>query len=303
MLLFLTLLALQPAQTTLHGLFSDDMVIQRDKPITVWGYAAPGQAITVKFAGDTGHATAGEHGNWSATLKPVHNPGPYTLAVDGDHHIELHNVAVGEVWICSGQSNMGFTLAGAINADKEIADANYPDIRLYKVPSRTVDMPLRDASGRWATCTPSVARNFSAVGYFFARDVFQGLHVPIGMIETDWGGTPAESWTPRLALMADPKLAHLMIDYESHQHEAEAAMEKYQRDLADYNNQTTLNDSGNDGVKSGYADPAFDDSVWADAPVPGEWGAALHLNFVGGAWYRRTVDIPADWAAKTSRSI
>jgi sialate O-acetylesterase len=295
-MLLIPLLLVPPL--TVHGLFSDNMVIQRDEPITMWGTAAVGQRISVKLGPDTGNTLTVDDMTWSVTLKPIHDPGPYTLTVDGGQHIEFHNVAVGEVWVCAGQSNIEFTLAGVLNADAEIADATDPNIRLYKAPQRTVDVPLHDVDAKWETCTPRVARDFSAVGYFFGRGISRALHVPVGIIETAWGGTPAEAWTPRSALVGDPTLAHIMTDYEAHKHDSERAMEQYQRDLAAYNNQTTLNDSGNDGFDHGYADPAFDDSVWSDAPVPGEWGAALHLNFVGGAWYRKTLEIPASWSGK-----
>ncbi|MHB8637414.1 MAG: sialate O-acetylesterase [Fimbriimonadaceae bacterium] len=288
----------QPQATALQGLFTDNMVLQRDKKVPVWGTAAPGQKVTVTLAGQTDSTITSSHGNWVVTFKPIHNPGPYTLAVTGDHRFEIHNVAVGEVWICSGQSNMEFTTAGAQNAATELQFADFPNIRLYHVDKRTVDLPLRDAHNVWEVCSGSTVRNFSAVGYFFARTVYQTLHVPIGLIEADWGGTPAESWTTRSALVADPKLHKLVDDYEAARPTLEAAMQKYQRDLAAYNAKTFLADTGNDGVKNGWAEPEFDDSTWKDAPVPGEWNQALKLNLLGGAWYRKTVMLPAGWAGK-----
>ena len=297
MLAAILLLANSQAETTLHGLFTDNMVIQRDKPIHVWGTAAPGQPVTVSFAGEKATTATSDRGNWEVVLGPVH-AGTFRLNVDGSKHIELQNVAVGEVWICSGQSNMGFTLDGARNAAEEVASAHYPDIRLYHVPARTVDLPLKDVNAKWEVCTPDAAHGFSAVGYFFARNLYEGLRVPIGMIETDWGGTPAESWTPRSALLADPKLAHLVTNYDATLSGLEAANRKYRDDLAAYMAKSTLADSGNDGLAKGWADPGFDDTTWADQPVPGSWETALNLHFLGGAWYRRSVDVPSAWAGQ-----
>ncbi len=231
-------------------------------------------------------------------FKPIHEPGPYTLSVDGDHHFELHNVAVGDVWICSGQSNMEFSTGGALNAQQELDFATFPDFRLYSVDHRTVDLPLRDASGQWKSCDRSTVRTFSAVGYFFARTVYQATHTPIGLIESDWGGTPAESWTTRSALEADPKLKRFIDDYEAQRPTLELAMQKYQRDLAAFRAQSFLADSGNTGVKNGWAEPDFDDSTWKDATVPGDWKSTLKLDMLGGVWFRRSFDAPAAWSGE-----
>ena len=288
----------QTPTTALQGLFTDNMVLQRDKKLPVWGTAAPGQKVTVMLAGQTESTVSSNHGNWVVTFKPIHNPGPYILAVDGDHHFEIRNVAVGEIWVCSGQSNMEFPTSAAQNAAHELEFADFPDIRLYHVEKRTVDLPLRDANNKWEVCSGSTVRGFTAVGYFFARTVYQALHVPVGLVEADWGGTPAESWATRSALVADPKLHKLIDDYEAARPTLEVAMQKYQRDLADYNAKTFMADTGNDGVKKGWAETDFDDSTWKDAPVPGEWNEALKLNLLGGAWYRKEVTLDAGWAGK-----
>lgn len=296
--MLLALAFVQAPPTALHGLFTDNMVLQRDKKLPVWGTSAPGQHVTVSLAGQTASTIASGHGNWVVTFKPIHDPGPYTMTVDGDHRFAIHNVAVGEVWLCSGQSNMGFTTAGALNADQELQFANLPDIRLYQVPPRTVDLPLRDVTSSWKACSAATVRDFSAVAYFFGRDVYQAIHVPIGLIDADWGGTPAEAWTTRSALEADPQLKKLVDDYEAAKPTLEAAMREYQRALADYNAKTTIHDTGNDGLKDGWAEPSFDDSTWRDAPVPGEWNVVLKLNLLGAAWYRKEVDVPEAWAGK-----
>lgn len=289
------LLVAQLPPTALHGLFTDNMVLQRDKTLPVWGTSAPGQHVTVSLAGQVESTVASSHGNWVVTFKPIRNPGPYTMAVDGDHHFELHNVAVGEVWVCSGQSNMGFSTSGALDAQHELEFADFPAIRLYHVPQRTVDLPLRDANARWEPCSGATVRNFSAVGYFFGRAVYQATHIPIGLIESDWGGTPAESWTTRSALEADPQLKKLVDNYEAAKPTLEAAMQQYQRELAQYNARQVVADTANDGLKNGWAEPTYDDATWCDLNVPGSWAEALKVSVVGSAWYRREVDVPASW--------
>src|ERR1019366_6624889 len=158
----------QTPTTALQALFTDNRVLQRDKKLPVWGTAAAGQKVTVMLAGQTESTVSSNHGNWVVTFKPIHNPGPYTLAVDGDHHFEIRNVAVGEIWVCSGQSNMEFPTSAAQNAAHELEFADFPDIRLYHVDKRTVDLPLRDANNKWEVCSGSTVRGFTAVGYFFA---------------------------------------------------------------------------------------------------------------------------------------
>ena len=192
-------------QPFLNPLFADNMVLQRGQSDPVWGWTTPGAAVTVRVAGKSAQAVAGADGEWTAKLPPLPAGGPYTLTVSGPQTVTLNNVLVGDVWVCSGQSNMEFGIGNLINADQEIAAANYPQIRLFLVPRKAAVVPQATPSGSWAVCTPQSIRvggwdGFSAVGYFFGRDLFQDLHVPIGLVESSWGGTPAEAWTSEPAL-------------------------------------------------------------------------------------------------------
>jgi len=194
------------ADVTLPALFSDNMVLQRGIAAPVWGKAAPGEQVTVSIAGQQATATAGADGRWLARLAPLQAGGPLEMTVAGKNTITLHNVLVGEVWVCSGQSNMQFVLASARDSAAEIAAADYPQIRMFTTPGVTAATPLAEVAGAWAVCAKDTAPRFSAVGYFFARELQQKLGVPIGMIHSSWGGTPAEAWCDRETLAADPAL-------------------------------------------------------------------------------------------------
>ena len=202
------------AEVSLPKVFSSHMVIQRDMPIHVWGSAAPGEQVSVSFHNSNAAATADNLGRWSVYL-PAQPAGgnPSTLTVRAANTITLDDILLGDLWLASGQSNMEMPLAGFSNAplkdgEKEIAAANHPEIRLLLVDRDTSEYPLEDVKGAkgWSICTPETARNFSAAAYFFARDVQQHQHVPIGLIDSTWGGTPAEAWVSLSGLSADAGL-------------------------------------------------------------------------------------------------
>ncbi len=210
-LLFILLLAslTSPARSdvTLPALFADHMVVQRQSPVHVWGMADPDESVTVTFRGQSSAAIADDLGRWSVYLAPGEAGGPFEMTVKGRNNIILRDVLVGDVWVASGQSNMEFELSKVANAATEIAAAQFPNIRLLKVTRAFSSYPLDDAQVvPWTSCTPESVREFSAVAYFFARNVQQQEKVPIGLIESSWGGTPAEAWTSLRALSADAGL-------------------------------------------------------------------------------------------------
>lgn len=181
--------------------FSSHMVLQREKPIIIWGWANPGETITVQFGPHSGHAQANERGEWKVTLPAMAAGGPFTLTVSGSSTVTYDDVLVGEVWLCSGQSNMEFGMGRVNNSAQEIASADHPGIRLLLVKRVWLGQPTNDIDGSWKVCTPQSVMEggwdgFSAVGYFFGRELNQKLNVPVGLIESDWGGTRIESWTP-----------------------------------------------------------------------------------------------------------
>jgi sialate O-acetylesterase len=195
------------ADVTLPALLADHMVVQRGLPVHVWGMAAPHEAVSVTFRSETKSAIADDDGRWSVYLSPCEAGGPFQLSIKATNTVELNDILVGDVWVASGQSNMEFPMTGLVNAPAEIAAAQYPKIRLLLVKHKPADYPLENVEPKgWAACTPETVADSSAVAYFFARNLQQKLGVPIGLIESSWGGTAAESWTSLHALSADASL-------------------------------------------------------------------------------------------------
>jgi sialate O-acetylesterase len=190
----------------LPRVFSDNMVLQHGKPLPVWGWAAPGETVKVKLGDQEAATQATSKGEWRVTLKPVApNAEPQTLTVSAAKTIEIKNVLVGEVWIGSGQSNMEMGMGGINDAQAEIAEANYPNIRLFNIPKRVEQLPAFDVNATWQICTPRQSRLFGC-RYFFGRELHKELNIPVGLIESAWGGTRIEPWTPPVGFAANPKL-------------------------------------------------------------------------------------------------
>jgi sialate O-acetylesterase len=184
------------ADIRLPQVFGDHMVLQRDQPIVVWGWADAGERVTVTLAGRTATAVAGAAGEWKVTLPALPAGGPHEMSIAGKNRVVLSDILVGEVWLCSGQSNMEWILRNTDNADEVIAAAEFPRIRLLTVEKRPSPQPLPDIRGAWVACTPKSAEAFSAVAFFFGRRIQAELGVPVGLINSSWGGTLAEVWTP-----------------------------------------------------------------------------------------------------------
>ena len=204
------------AAVKLPALIGDNMVLQRGQPVHIWGWADKGEEVTVTVAGQTLTAKAGDDGRWKVTLDKLTVGRPLEMTVKGSsgNAITVKNIAVGEVWVCSGQSNMELGIGMGNNAQQEIAAAKYPRIRLFLVTWAKAAQPASNVKGKWKPCSPqSVAADgwggFSAAAYFFGRQLHKDLKVPIGLIDTTWGGTPAEFWTSRKALEANPILKPL----------------------------------------------------------------------------------------------
>jgi sialate O-acetylesterase len=212
----LALPAAARADVSLAPLFTDHAVLQREKAVPIWGRADPGENVTVGFQGQTVAAAAGGDGRWIAWLSPLSaDSAGSDLVVTGKKGARtLHDVVVGEVWLCSGQSNMEFAVDDpknatfrVQNAEAEVAAAQWPLIRQYKVARQVAAAPVTAARGAWISCSPRTAGEFTAVGYFFARDIFQRLGIPVGIIASTWGGTVVESWMSPAALAGDPAFA------------------------------------------------------------------------------------------------
>jgi sialate O-acetylesterase len=239
-------LAGRPAQADVkpHALFSDGMVLQRGVKCPVWGTASPGEAVSVTVSATKGTATtassaaveAGQDGKWQVALQlaPEMAGGPYMLLIKGKNTITVKDVYVGEVWVCSGQSNMEWSLRNTHDAEKAIQSSANPKIRLFTVPKNTSDKPLTEVNAQWQECNPSTVPGFSAVGYFFGRDLHKALNVPVGLIHSSWGGTVAEAWTTRAALENNPDLKGMIAQDADAPANYEKALKRYEAELAKY---------------------------------------------------------------------
>ncbi|MVN78692.1 sialate O-acetylesterase [Hymenobacter sp. HMF4947] len=212
------------ATVTLPALLTDNLVLQQKTTVSLWGWAAPGEAVRVTASWPKGAAAtvADAQGNWLVHLPTGKAGGPYTLTVQGSNTLTINNILLGEVWLCGGQSNMNFTISrvpsswktGVVNAAEVIPQANYPAIRMFTVAQKVADTPQRDVEGKWAVCSPATVGEFSAVAYFFAQEIHQKTGFPVGLIHSSWGGTPAESWTRQGVLAQDSALRPILVRYQ-----------------------------------------------------------------------------------------
>jgi sialate O-acetylesterase len=268
-------------------MFGDNMVLQRGKPDTIWGWTKPGGAVRVEIEGQTAQAVAGADGRWEAHIQAPPAGGPYTLKIDGPQHVELHNVLVGDVWLCGGQSNMELPLARTRNGDQEIARANYPEIRLFKVGSHSAYSPAVIPQGEWKVCSPeTIAENggFSAVAYFFACRVQQDVHVPIGLVEDCLGGTPAEAWTSEATLRP-------LKDFDAQLTEMERLKAEGGPVYGNY--VMPWYDDYDIGIKSNtWAAVDFDDSGWKTVRIPGGFAELGVPETPAVCWFRKEVVLP-----------
>ncbi len=214
-------------------LFSDGAVLQQNATIPVWGSAKDGEKVAVTFDGQTESAVA-KDGKWMVRLKPHKAGGPFTMTIAGENTITVNNVLVGEVWVCSGQSNMAWPLKQAGNAATEIPSANYPKFRMFTVTQKTALYPQTELTGKWVECSPATVGNFSAVGYFFGRDIHKATGAPVGMVHSSWGGTPAESWTSLSGLEKDSELHGYVETVKSLMAKYDATSAKLPQEMADY---------------------------------------------------------------------
>ncbi|MDD3587511.1 MAG: sialate O-acetylesterase [Thermoguttaceae bacterium] len=200
------------AEVKMPAVFASHMVLQRDLDTPIWGWAAATETVTITVAGQTKKATAEADGKWFVRLDPVKAGGPYTMTVTGTKNkIVFDDVLFGDVWLCSGQSNMGFTVNRSVNAEKEIAAANFPNIRLLRIQTTSKALPQTDVQVTpWAACTPKNVPSFTAVGFYFGRKLYQELNIPIGLINCSWGGSTCEAWVNEKVLAGYPDLAPLV---------------------------------------------------------------------------------------------
>lgn len=297
--LFIVLIGSTRADVKVARIFSSNMVLQQGLANPLWGWADKNERITIQFAGKTIKIKADKNGKWKTTLPVMEYGGPYSLVIEGKNKIELNDILIGEVWVCSGQSNMEWVVNNVNNSDKEIADANYPKIRMFTVPKKTSQFPMNDLEGgQWEECNPGTVGHFSAVGYFFARKLLNELNVPIGMIHTSWGGTVAETWISPENVAEDPDFAQALSELK------QLDMDNYKqvklnKISALFGGQIPSEDVGLIDGKALYADSNLKDEDWSIIKTPLAWENGGYPEVDGVAWYRTRFMLTKEQAQNT----
>lgn len=282
------------AEIRLARIFSDGVVLQRQKPVPVWGWANPGESLNVAFNGQTKSVTADGSGKWTVAFAPMEAGGPFELKVSAaSGNLTVKDVLVGEVWLCSGQSNMEWTVKQADNFAREKLDADYPQIRHFYV-EHTVEMePQSDLKkGDWKKASPETVGDFTAIGFFFARDIYKKLKVPIGLVHSSWGGSQVESWISREGMLSSGALADYGRNLPRTWAGADALLERnIKRSIfGDAERNPTLAD------EKRYTEAGYDFSKWKDGGNPiGQWDWKGVWAWRGNGYMARQIDIPANF--------
>ncbi len=284
------------ADVRLASIFGDNMVLQRGQQVMIFGWSDPATDVEVTLDDQIVTVQADDTGRWVANMNPIEVGDPFDVVVKGNKNtVAIKNCVAGEVWICSGQSNMEWRVKQTNNAEKEIATANFPLIRHCDVVNRISPIAQDDVKTTgWQICSPETAGNFTAVGFYFGRELHQELNVPIGLINTTWGGTIVEAWTSGQSLKTHPDFKDRVMEIEALSANKKALYDA-ERKLAEWNkafNDALITHSDN------WQDPSIDDSDWAELNAPGIWETQGHPTLDGVAWYRKTIDVPEGWSGK-----
>ncbi|HXB06614.1 MAG TPA: sialate O-acetylesterase [Puia sp.] len=300
-LLFICFAANLPAaaQIKLPRLVRDSMVLQRDIKIPIWGWAAENERVSVRFDGKTYRSSAGRDGKWMLQLPAMKAGGPYTMEISGKNKIVLHDILIGDVWLCSGQSNMVHQLKlHSVRYPDAIAGAHYPEIRQFWIPTLTdLQGPQDDLpAGDWKSANPGDVLEFSAVAYFFAKDLFEKYHVPIGIINGSVGGTPIEAWTSEEGLKDFPAIIKAI-----EKNKDTAYINGFgRRRGVELANMPRPVDKGLEGPNPWYS-PAYIPKGWRPIGIPGFWEDQGLRNLDGVVWYRREIDVPASMSGRPAK--
>lgn len=287
------------AQVKLPALIRDSMILQRDTKVNIWGWASPKENIKVKLNKKTYKTVAGNNGKWIVLIDPVKAGGPYAMSIEGKNKITLNNILFGDVWLCSGQSNMVHQLS--LHSERyadEITKAKYPEIRHFWIPTITDLLQPKDdlPVGYWKSANPKDVLNFSAVAYFFAKNIYEQHHVPIGLINASVGGTPIEAWTSEEGLKEFPSTLNLIK-----QNKDTAYVNTINRKASAYNSSRPKpNDKGLTAPIKWY-DENYSPKEWKNISIPGYWEDNGLKNLDGIVWYRKEIDIPESMSGKESK--
>ncbi|MBM3477380.1 MAG: 9-O-acetylesterase [Armatimonadetes bacterium] len=283
-----------PEKPFLHPLFTDNMVLQRDIQCPVWGWAKPGEAVKVIVDEKGAEGKADATGKWMVKVGPCPAGGPHDVTVAGAQTVTLKNVLFGDVYICSGQPNMQWGMWGVNNSQEEIAAADHPQIRLYTVPNVVGFEPKETVAGQWQVCSPQTVGGFTAVGYFFGRKLNEELKVPIGLINSSWGGTIAEAWVSAEALKTMPDFAPAVEALQKLVADQKQLQATYDQQMDEW---WAKNDPGS-AAGASWADPALSTADWKPMTLPTQWEAGGLPNFDGIVWFRKEVEVPQAWQGK-----
>ncbi|MFY0256339.1 sialate O-acetylesterase [Chitinophaga sp. 30R24] len=286
------------ATVRLPNIFGNNMVLQRDKPIPIWGWADKNEKITIQFHQQIKTIRADKNGQWKTSLDPEKAGGPYTLTVKGSNIITLQEILMGDVWICSGQSNMEFHVNGVINAEKEKAQSANPAIRHFYLPKDISNIPKTDVlKSAWMAANPETTGDFTAVGYFFAKALNEQLHVPIGLIHTSWGGTIAETWISREGLAGSETFGELIKNTPVLNLDSLVTASRNQQFKTVQSLQNGLPDSAM--AASWYTENTTDQS-WPQLKVPGAWEQQQLPDIDGIVWFRKNIQLSEADAGKAA---
>lgn len=297
------------ATVRLPALVGPHMVLQRGRPVPVWGWAAPGEKVSVTFRGKTYAASLPDaRGRWQAVLPATPAGGPYVLTVKGQNTITLSDVLMGDVWLASGQSNMQMPVKDpspggyqpVLNVDQEIAAANWPSIRFFTVAQTLAYRPQPEVAGSgWQVCSPATVAQCSAVAYFFGRDLYKKYQVPIGLLVSSWGGTPAEAWTSAEGLAAFPEFKPQLASFARQTTSLNDEQRAYEARKRELLRNLRAHDRGYLPGGLTWAAPTFDAGAWPTLPVPGLWESTPALaTYDGVVWLRKEIDVPAGLAGQ-----
>ena len=292
------------AKVILPSVFSDNMVLQQKTNAAIWGISEPGKTIEISTTWDHQiyKGNTDENGNWKLVVLTPEYGGPYIITISDGERINLKNVMIGEVWVCSGQSNMEMPLAGwgeVKDYQKEISTAQFPNIRLLQVEKNTSNIKLNDAkvaNGGWQSCSPETVAEFSSVAYFFAREIYKKKGIPIGLIHTSWGGTIAEAWTSADKLMEIPDFTKATLEVINPPKDNSGLSLKQKIEL--WNRRLLEKDAGYNFTNPIWLGPSLDMSTWKTMALPNIWDEAILPNMDGVVWFRKKIIIPQSWAGK-----
>jgi len=285
-------------------LFGDNMVLQCNQKIPVWGTGNPGEEIEVVFGEKSSTAVVDKDGRWKATLAPLSLGMTDSLIIhSAKEEVIFKNVIVGDVWLCSGQSNMEMNVAckwaKVNNSEEEVANANCPNIRLFTVERNTSFKPISFVKSKgWQICSPETVGDFSAVGYFFGREINQKQNIPIGLIQSTWGGTAAEAWTSAESLSLMKDFAKNVKKIRNLPTNGDSLNVQYQLDLEAWEKETHDADAGYVDRFAVFTSIEYNDSDWMKIEVPGMWEATKIGAIDGVVWYRKCITVPATQVGK-----